>query len=145
MSTIAVASKNGFVAIGADTLALFGPIKETADYVQNNSKIVKVGDSFIASVGHSSTELILLSYFSSLKKIPPLDSPQNIFEAACQLHKALKEDYFLHPAEEEDDEYESLRMDCFIANPSGSMHCVRFRNIQSFMPLVRVLSLRWER
>ncbi len=132
MSTIAVAKNSGWAAIGADTLATLDSIKESAEYVCNNSKIIKAGHSYITSVGHASTELILSSYFSNIKTVPLLNSPQDIFEAARRLHKSLKEDYFLNPSENDDDEYESLRMDCLIANPSGIFGLYSLRSVQEY-------------
>jgi len=132
MSTVAVAKKNGYVAIGADTLTLLGSTKESASYIENHSKIVRIGDNYIASVGHASTELILSSYFSNIKKIPSLNSPQDIFEAARDLHQSLKETYFLRPYEEESDPYESLQMHCLIANPSGIFGLYALRSVQEY-------------
>jgi ATP-dependent protease HslVU (ClpYQ) peptidase subunit len=132
MSTVAVAKKNGYVAIGSDTLTMLGSTKESASYIENPSKIVKIGDNYIASVGHASTELILSSYFSNIKKIPSLNSTQDIFEVARGLHKSLKEKYFLRPYEEEDDPYESLQMHCLIANPSGIFGLYALRSVQEY-------------
>lgn len=132
MSTTAIAKKNGYAAIGADTLALLGSVKESAEYIQNHSKIIKVGESYIGCIGHASNELVLTSYFSRLDKIPLLDSPQNIFEAACKLHKSLKEDYFLNTTENDDDEFESSQVDCLIANPSGIFGLYSLRSVQEY-------------
>jgi len=132
MSTVVVAKKDGFAAIGCDTLAMFGSTKESANYINNHSKIVKIADNYIASVGHASTEMVIASYFSNLKQPLLLNSPENIFEIARKLHKSLKEDYFLNPTEEDDDEFESLRMDCLIANPCGIFGLYSLRSVQEY-------------
>jgi len=132
MSTVAVAKKDGYAAIGSDTLTMLGSTKETATYIQNHSKILKVGNNHIAYVGHASTGLVLTSYFSGLKKKPSLSSPEDIFEASRQLHTSLKEDYFLNPNEDEDDEFESLRINCLIANPSGIFGLYSLRSVQEY-------------
>jgi hypothetical protein len=64
MSTIAVAKKGGQAAIGADTLTCLGTTKESAAYVANYSKIIRVGDNYLAIVGHASWPLVLSSYFA---------------------------------------------------------------------------------
>ena len=132
MSTIVLARKNGYAAIGADTLTKLGGMKESAEYIQNYSKIIKVGENCMATTGHASVGLVLESYFCRCEKGLVLDSPQSVFEMARQLHKALKEDYFLHPTEDEGDPFESSGFDCLIANPSGIFGIYEFRSVQEY-------------
>ena len=119
MSTVVVAKKDGQIAIGADTLTCLGHTLESAEYVVNSSKILKVGRSYIAHVGDASWQLVLTSLFKKMGKTPALDSPQNIFETALRLHRSLKKGYFLNTDEDEDDAFESSQFHCLIANPVG--------------------------
>ena len=64
MTTIAVVRKNGYAAIAADTLTKWGTGKESAAYVANHTKIVRVGESHIAGSGTSTFKLILRDYFA---------------------------------------------------------------------------------
>jgi ATP-dependent protease HslVU (ClpYQ) peptidase subunit len=132
MSTIVVAKKGGQAAIGADTLTCLGTTKESAAYVANSSKIIRVGDSYLAAVGQASWPLVLFSYFARQKESPSLESALAIFEAARELHKALKEEYFLNPGENSEDEFESSQFDCLIANRSGIFGLYALRSVQEY-------------
>ncbi len=143
MSVVVVVKKGAYVAIGSDTLTCLGSTKESAEYVENHSKIIRVGTSFIATVGPASGQQVLTSYFSGLKKRPVLSNPQSIFEEARKLHLALKDKYFLRPLEDDEfDEFESLRMQCFIANPWGIFGIYRLRAVQSYAKFYAVGSGR---
>ena len=132
MSTVVVTKKDGHVAIGADTLTCFGHTLESAEYVVNSSKILKVGRNYIAHVGHASWQLVLTSLFSKMGKTPTLNSPQNIFETARGLHRSLKKDYFLNTDEDEDDPFESSQFHCLIANPAGIFGLYALRSAQEY-------------
>jgi len=132
MSTAVVVRKGAYAAIGADTLYKLGYTKESAETVRSCSKILKIGDSFFACVGDASGGLVFQSYFSRLRRIPPLDSVQAIFEAARKMHKSLKEDYYLRPVEEKDDPFESSQIECLIANASGIFGLYSLRSVQEY-------------
>lgn len=132
MSTIVVATKNGSAAIGADTLTKLGATCESAKYIENSSKIVEVGQNFIALVGHASMGLVISSHFSGLKTKVKLDSPRAIFEMARALHHSLKENYYLNPQEDEDDPFESSQLDCLIANAYGIFGLYSLRSVQQY-------------
>ena len=63
MSTIVVARKNGTVTIGADTLTKHGYTRQHAYLIANHSKLLKVGESFVAITGDASLNLVLADYF----------------------------------------------------------------------------------
>lgn len=132
MSTVVVVKKQGVAAIGADTLAKYGDVKEGAEYTKGFSKIITVGESRLAFVGHASFGLMLNSYFSKLPDEPRLDSRQSIFDAACAMHSVLKRDYYLNPNEEDDDTFESSQIECLIANPYGIFGLYSLRFVQEY-------------
>lgn len=119
MSTVVVVKKNGNIAIGADSMGKFYNVKLRAKYIKNSSKIVKVGDNYIACVGDASFVNVIKNYFLGFKEIPNLNSTDLIFEISLELHKSLKEDYFINGIEDEEDAFESLKFECVIANSSG--------------------------
>jgi len=80
MTTIAVVRKSGYTAIAADTLTKWGTGKESAAYVANNTKIVRVGDTFIAGSGTSTFKLILRDYFAQRGVPARFDSAINLFK-----------------------------------------------------------------
>ena len=132
MSTVVVVRKNGVAAIGADTMTKLGYTKESEKYIRNSSKLVRVGRNYLAHVGHASWGLILEHYFGKIKPTPSLDSPMAIFEVACDLHKSLKDDYFLNPEEDEEDPFESSQLDTLIANKFGIFGLYSQRCVQEY-------------
>ncbi len=132
MSTIVVVRKNGVAAIGADTLTRSGHIKESAEYIANTSKILRVGESYLAYVGDASLGLVLGSYFSRLAEPPALDSPLSIFEAARELHQALKDVYFLVTEGEDSGDFEPSHACCLIANRAGIFGLYTRRTVKEY-------------
>ena len=119
MSTVVVVKKNGQIAIAADTLTKLGNIYESAEYISSKSKIVQDGRNYFAHVGHASFGLVLNSLFVSRKKSFKLDSAQAVFEMAREIHPILKNDYFLNPNGDSDDEFETSQHLYLIANAYG--------------------------
>ncbi|MEO1767994.1 MFS transporter [Thiobacter aerophilum] len=132
MTTLAVVKKKGQIAIAADTLTKWGTTKESATYIANHEKIIRVGDSHIAITGTTTFNLILRDYFASLEAPPRLDSVQTIFRTWQELHAAMKERYFLNPAEDKEDDLESSRIHVLIANPHGIFGVGAHRTVQEF-------------
>lgn len=132
MSTVVAVRKGRTAVIGADSMTKFGDTFQSAAYIENFTKICKVGESYLAYVGNAAFSMVLASYFAGLKKPPALDSPPAIFEAFRGMHKALKEDYFLRPDEEDEDEFESSRIDLLVANPTGIYGVYALRSVDEF-------------
>lgn len=132
MSTIVVVKKDNEIVIGADTLTKYGSTKLRASHTKNNSKIIKIGDSYIATCGNAVVDIILKNYFKNLEKLPSLNSIDEIFEMACDLHSSLKDKYYLNPNEDEDQTYESSRMDCLIANKEGIFGLDGYRYVEEY-------------
>lgn len=132
MTTLAVVKKKGQIAIAADTLTKWGTTKESATYIANHDKIIRVGDSYIAITGTTTFNLILRDYFAGLEAPPRLDSVQAIFRTWQELHAAMKERYFLNPAEDKEDDLESSRIHVLIANPQGIFGVGAHRTVQEF-------------
>jgi ATP-dependent protease HslVU (ClpYQ) peptidase subunit len=132
MTTITIVRKAGRIAIAADTLTKWGCGKESADYVANHEKIIRVGNSFVAITGSATFKLILTDYFASLDEPPRLDSVGEIFRVWNTLHGALKEQYYLQTGEDKEEDLESSRMDVLIANPRGIFGVAAHRTVQEF-------------
>ena len=132
MTTIAVVRKNGYCAIAADTLTKWGTGKESAAYVANNTKIVRVGESYIAGSGTSTFKLILRDYFARRDVPARFDSTINIFKTWQAFHAVLKEQYFLVTVGEKDDTLESSKFDVLIANPHGIFGVGAHRTVQEY-------------
>jgi len=132
MTTLAVVRKNGVAALAADTLTKWGTSKESAAYVRNHSKLIQVGDSWLGLTGYTTFILILKDYFSQPEVVANFQSVPNIFKTWQTLHAALKEQYFLLPGEDKDDDIESSQMDVLIANPHGIFGVAEHRSVQEF-------------
>jgi ATP-dependent protease HslVU (ClpYQ) peptidase subunit len=132
MTTIAVVRKNGTAAIAADTLTKWGSGKESAAYVANNTKIVRVGDTFIAGSGTSTFKLILRDYFAQRGVPARFDSAIDIFRTWQAFHAALKERYFLVAMGDKDDTIESSKFDVLLANPHGIFGVGAQRTVQEY-------------
>ena len=132
MTTVTVVRKDGRIAIASDTLTKWGGGKESADYVANHEKILRVGDSYIAITGSATMKLILADYFASLETSPVFDTAISIFRVWNTLHAVLKEQYFLQVGDDKDDELESSRMDVLIANRHGIFGVAAHRTVQEF-------------
>ena len=52
------------MAIAADTLTKWGSGKESAAYIANSEKILKIGANYIAVTGNATFKLILRDYFA---------------------------------------------------------------------------------
>ena len=132
MTTIAVVRKNGYAAIAADTLTKWGTGKESAAYVANNTKIVKVGDTHVAGSGTSTFKLILRDYFAQRSVPSRFDGTMAIFRTWQAFHAALKEQYYLVAVNEKDDTLESSKFDVLIANPHGIFGVGAHRTVQEY-------------
>jgi ATP-dependent protease HslVU (ClpYQ) peptidase subunit len=131
MTTIAVVKKDGIAAIAADTLTKWGSAKESAAYIANHEKVLRVGDSYLAITGSATFKMVLKDYFESATDVRLSTTPE-IFRTWNRLHAALKERYFLMPEEDKEDALESSRMDVLIANPRGIFGVSGHRTVQEF-------------
>lgn len=132
MTTIAVVRKKGVVAIAGDTLTKWGPAKESAEYVVNHTKILRVGESLLAVTGNATFKHIVDDYFGSFDTPPALDSVGDIFRTWNRMHGEFKERYFLQAEEDKEDAIESTRLDVLIANPHGIFGVSGQRTVQEF-------------
>ena len=132
MTTIAVVKKNGYAAIAADTLTKWGTGKESAAYVANNSKTVRVGDNWLGAAGTATFKLILRDYFAQSGVPARFDSTINIFKTWQAFHAVLKERYYLVAVNEKDDSLESSKFDVLIANPRGIFGVGAHRTVQEY-------------
>ena len=128
MTTIAIAKKNGQVAIGADTLTTFGDTRLASPYKRVHDKILHFQGSWIAVCGSSAHHLVLENIFAGMKKLR-LGSRSEIFETFRAIHPILKEKCFLNPKEEDDDPYESSQITALIANNSGIYGVYSYREV----------------
>ncbi|HTP95622.1 MAG TPA: MFS transporter [Burkholderiales bacterium] len=132
MTTIAVVRKAGRIAIAADTLTKWGSAKESAEFIVNHEKILRVGDSYLAMTGTTTFLQILADYFSRPRVYARFGNVREIFQTWHRMHAVLKDRYYLLPEEDKEDALESSRMDVLIANPHGIFGVAAHRTVQEF-------------
>ncbi len=118
MSTIVVAKKDKLACIAADSQTSFGDTKLPAEYDDSSDKIIYHQGNYLGVVGSAAHQIVLESALQSTPQVE-LHGKRMIFETFRRLHPVLKENYFLNPGVDEDDTYESSRIDCLILNESG--------------------------
>lgn len=138
MSTIVVVKKGCFAAIAADSLTTWGLAKESADYVLNHQKIIRVGNSYLAFSGPTSAKLAMKEYFDG-KSDTDLSNVGAIFKTWLTLHAALKKQYFLTSTDDEENAaFESTRIDTLIGNPNGVFGVAAHRAVQGVLKILRL-------
>jgi ATP-dependent HslUV protease subunit HslV len=127
MSTVVAVKKGGKICIAADSLTSFGDMRLRATYDADYSKILGWGDTHIGIVGSAAHQLVLGSLLKEKKLAKDFTSRLAVFETFRGFHPVLKEKYYLNPKDEDDDPYESTRIDALIANPHGifGVHALR--------------------
>lgn len=129
MSTIVAVRKDGRASIAADSLTSFGSTRQNARFDAAPDKILQFGDSYIGVVGSAAHQMVLESAFTTLGEEVDLNSRFGIFETFRKLHPLLKDQYFLNPKDEDEDDYESSRIDALIVNPSGIFGVFALREV----------------
>ena len=132
MTTIVAVKKDGYVSIAADTLTMWGNMKESANHIANHEKILKFQDNYLAFTGSSSFKLVVEHWLNKTKKKPKFDSVENIFDSWLLFHKKLKDEYYLRSEDEDSDEFETSRMNVLITNPSGIFAIGVLRSVNQY-------------
>jgi ATP-dependent HslUV protease, peptidase subunit HslV len=131
MTTIAVAKKNGEVAIATDSLTTFGDTRLGRHYKGEHDKILHLADSWIGICGSSAHHLVLISAMAKLDEVK-LGSRMEVYETFRRLHPVLKEHAYMNPKEEDDDPYESSQIVAAIANDTGIYGVYSYREVFEF-------------
>jgi ATP-dependent HslUV protease, peptidase subunit HslV len=132
MTTIVAVKKDGYAAIAADTLTMWGSMKESADHIVNNEKILKFDDNYIAFTGSTAFKLVFEHWLAKRKNKPNFDGMHNIFDSWLSLHEDLKDHYFIRPFDEDRDPFETSRMSVLIVNPSGIYTVSDLRSVTEY-------------
>ena len=138
MSTIVVAEKNGIACIAADSLTSFGDTKQSAEFVVNSDKILPFASagssvmSYMGIVGSAAHQLVMQSL--AIDHADKIDFSQRmaIFKTLKTIHPILKEEYFLNSKEEDEDSYESSRVDALIMNENGIFGLYSLREVEQY-------------
>jgi ATP-dependent protease HslVU (ClpYQ) peptidase subunit len=132
MSTIVAAIKNGMACLAADSLTSFGDTRQASEYVADSTKILQFDDNFIGVVGSAAHHLVLRSILEYHRDKIDFSSQMGIFESLRRLHPILKEEYFLNSKDEDEDAYETSRIDALVVNPGGVFGIYSLREVDQY-------------
>jgi len=138
MSTIVAAVKNGIACIAADSLTSFGDTKQSAEFVVNSDKILQFTSSgsdlmsYMGIVGSAAHQLVMQSLAVDHADKIDFSQRMSIFTTLKTIHPILKEEYFLNSKEEDEDSYESSRVDALIMNENGIFGLYSLREVEQY-------------
>jgi ATP-dependent HslUV protease subunit HslV len=142
MSTIVAAVKNGVACIAADSLTSFGDTKQSAEFVVNSDKILLLSNSstnadsnnltYMGIVGSAAHHLVMQNLVLDHADKIDLSDRMSIFITLKTIHPILKEEYFLNSKEEDEDSYESSRVDALIMNENGIFGLYSLREVEQY-------------
>ena len=136
MSTIVAVLKNNVACIAADSLTSFGDTKQPANYVTDPDKIMcfsgLVSDTYMGIVGSAAHQLVMQNLIINHADKIDFSNRLTIFNTLKTIHPILKEEYFLNSKEEDDDSYESSRVDALIMNANGIFGLYSLREVDQY-------------
>ena len=136
MSTIVAVLKHNVACIAADSLTSFGDTKQAAEYVTDSDKILRftgvASENFMGIVGSAAHQLVMQSLIINHSDKIDFSNRLTIFNTLKTIHPILKEEYFLNSKEEDDDSYESSRVDALIMNANGIFGLYSLREVDQY-------------
>ncbi|MFT5658358.1 MAG: ATP-dependent HslUV protease subunit HslV [Gammaproteobacteria bacterium] len=140
MSTIVAVIKNGVACIAADSLTSFGDTKQSAEFVVNSDKILRFpgtgpdlnASNFMGIVGSAAHQLVMQNIVADHADKIDFSHRMSIFTTLKTIHPILKEEYFLNSKEDDDDSYESSRVDALVMNSNGIFGLYSLREVEQY-------------
>lgn len=132
MSTVVVVTKNKSACIAADSLTSFGDTKQSAEFVVSSDKIIQGDGFYMGIVGSAVHQLVLRSLFNNHSNKIDFSDQLSIFESLKQIHPILKDEYFLNSKEEDEDPYESSRVDSLLMTVNGIYGLYSLREVDEY-------------
>ena len=136
MSTIVAVLKNNLACIAADSLTSFGDTKQPAAFVTDSDKIMcfpgSISVNYMGIVGSAAHQLVMQNLLNNHEDKIDFSDRRAIFNTLKTIHPILKEEYFLNSKEEDDDSYESSRVDALIMNANGIFGLYSLREVDQY-------------
>ena len=132
MSTVVVVRKNNGACIAADSLTSFGDTKQAAEFVVHSDKIIRFDAFYMGIVGSAAHQLVLKSLFKNHANKIDFSNQLSIFESVKLIHPILKDEYFLNSKDEDEDPYESSRVDSLIMTNKGIYGLYSLREVDEY-------------
>lgn len=136
MSTIVAVVKNNIACIAADSLTSFGDTRQPAEFVSESDKIIRfsgyTSDNYMGIVGSAAHQLVMQNLIINHADKIDFSNRLSIFNTLKTIHPILKEEYFLNSKEEDDDSYESSRVDALVMNANGIFGLYSLREVDQY-------------
>jgi len=136
MSTIVAVLKNNVGCIAADSLTSFGDTKQPAEFVSDSDKIIRfsgyTSDNYMGIVGSAAHQLVMQNLIINHADKIDFSNRLSIFNTLKTIHPILKQEYFLNSKEEDNDSYESSRVDALIMNANGIFGLYSLREVDQY-------------
>jgi ATP-dependent HslUV protease subunit HslV len=136
VSTIAVVVKNNLACIAADSLTSFGDTRQAAEYVADSDKIIQFSgngsDNYLGIVGSAAHHLVMQNLIINHADKINFSNRLAIFNTLKTIHPILKDEYFLNSKEEDNDTYESSRVDGLVMNANGIFGIYSLREVDQY-------------
>lgn len=136
MSTIVAVLKNNTACIAADSLTSFGDTRQASEFVTDSDKILRftgvASDNYMGIVGSAAHHLVMQNLIINHADKIDFSNRLTIFNTLKTIHPILKEEYFLNSKEDEEDSYESSRVDALIMNSNGIFGLYSLREVDQY-------------
>ncbi len=132
MSTVVVVRKNNSACIAADTLTSFGDTKQSAEFVADSSKIIHFSNFYMGIVGSAAHMLVMKSLFKHHQDKVDFSNQLSIFESFQKIHPILKDEYYLNTKDEDNDAYETSRIDALLMTKTGIYGVYSLREVDEY-------------
>ena len=132
MSIVCAAIKKDEIAIAADTQMSVGSLVTTAEDLKNCDKLLRVNGSVIGTVGWKAMSIMLETIISEKGGLFVMDDRNKIYRSMMNLHKEMKENYFLETSEFKSQPVESLQLEALIINKNGIFEIGSYREVNQF-------------
>ena len=136
MSTIVAVLKNNIACIAADSLTSFGDTRQSAEFVSDSDKIIKFtgygSDNYMGIVGSAAHHLVMQNLIINHADKIDFSNRLAIFNTLKTIHPILKDEYFLNSKEEDNDSYESSRVDALVMNANGIFGMYSLREVDQY-------------
>jgi ATP-dependent protease HslVU (ClpYQ) peptidase subunit len=109
-----------------------GSLVTTAEDLKNCDKLLRVNGSVIGTVGWKAMSIMLETIISEKGGLFVMDDRNKIYRSMMNLHKEMKENYYLETSEFKSQPVESLQLEALIINKNGIFEIGSYREVNQF-------------
>lgn len=109
-----------------------GSLVTTAEDLKNCDKLLHVNNNVIGIVGWKAMSIMLETIISEKGGLFVMDDRKKIYRSLMNLHKEMKENYFLETDEYDSQPVESLQLDALIINKNRIYAISSYREVNQY-------------